>query len=514
MTYLLGLDVGTGGSRALVIDDSGTVIAAATADHAPFASPRTGWAEQHPDDWWRACCEAIPRALDAAGLDASAIAAVGFSGQMHGASLLDRHGAIVRPALIWCDQRTQAECDEITDTVGAARLIEWTSNPALTGFTLPKLLWVRRHEPDAWAQVRRVLLPKDFVRFKLTGDHATDVADASGTLLFDVARRRWSDDMFRAMNLDSRLVPEAFESPQVTGAVSAEGARATGLVAGTPVVAGGGDQAAGAVGMGIVWPGTVSATIGTSGVVFAATDRPALDTKGRVHTFCHAVPGRWHVMGVTQAAGLSLRWFRDRFGSGPDDGRDPYERLADEAMSVPAGSDGVLWAPYLMGERTPHLDAEARAALVGLAANHHRGHIIRAILEGVAFSLRDSLEILRQMDVPVSAIRVGGGGARSALWRQVQADVYGQAVETVQAEEGAAYGAALLAGVGAGVWGTVDAACDAVVRVASHTQVDEEARAVLAERYATFTRLYPALRSLRTPGRWVRSDPDADVPQV
>lgn len=499
MTYLLGLDVGTGGTRALVIDESGAVIAAATADHVPFASPRTGWAEQDPDDWWRACTEAIPRALEAAGLDGAAISAVGFSGQMHGASLLDRHGDVVRPALIWCDQRTQAECDEITDRVGAARLIEWTCNPALTGFTLPKLLWVRRHEPDAWARVRHVLLPKDYVRFKLTGLQATDVADASGTLLFDVAGRRWSADMLSTMGIDRALLPEAFESPQITGSVSAAGAAATGLVAGTPVVAGGGDQAAGAVGMGIVQPGAVSATIGTSGVVFAATDRPSLDPKGRVHTFCHAVPGRWHVMGVTQAAGLSLRWFRDRFGSGPDDGRDPYERLADEAMGIPPGADGVLWAPYLMGERTPHLDAEARAAIVGLAASHHRGHIIRAILEGVAFSLRDSLEILREMGVPVTAIRLGGGGARSALWRQVQADVYGQAVETVQAEEGAAYGAALLAGVGAGVWPDVDAACRSVVRVASHTDVDAEASAVLAARYAAFTRLYPALRSLREP---------------
>lgn len=499
MTYLLGLDVGTGGTRALVIDESGAVIAAATADHVPFASPRTGWAEQDPDDWWRACTEAIPRALEAAGLDGAAISAIGFSGQMHGASLLDRHGDVVRPALIWCDQRTQAECDEITDRVGAARLIEWTCNPALTGFTLPKLLWVRRHEPDAWARVRHVLLPKDYVRFKLTGLQATDVADASGTLLFDVAGRRWSADMLSTMGIERALLPEAFESPQITGSVSAAGAAATGLVAGTPVVAGGGDQAAGAVGMGIVQPGAVSATIGTSGVVFAATDRPSLDPKGRVHTFCHAVPGRWHVMGVTQAAGLSLRWFRDRFGSGPDDGRDPYERLADEAMGVPPGADGVLWAPYLMGERTPHLDAEARAALVGLAASHHRGHIIRAILEGVAFSLRDSLEILREMGVPVTAIRVGGGGARSALWRQVQADVYGQSVETVQAEEGAAYGAALLAGVGSGVWPDVAAACRSVVRVASHTEVDAAAAAVLAQRYTAFTRMYPALRAMREP---------------
>jgi xylulokinase len=496
MTYLLGIDVGTGGTRALVIDESGTVVASATADHVPFATPHTGWAEQDPDDWWKACTEAVPRALENAGIDASQVAAIGLTGQMHGSTLLDDRGAVVRPALIWCDQRTQEQCDAITERVGAARLIELTYNPALTGFTLPKLLWVREHEPEAWRRVRHVLLPKDYIRFKLTGQHATDVADASGTLLFDVGGRRWSGEMFDFMNLDAALLPEAFEGPQTTGSVTKDGAKATGLRAGTPVVAGGGDQAAGAVGMGIVQPGVVSATIGTSGVVFAATDRPALDAKGRVHTFCHAVPGRWHVMGVTQAAGLSLRWFRDRFGSGADDGRDPYERLADEAMAVPAGSDGVLWAPYLMGERTPHLDANARAALVGLAANHHRGHIIRAILEGVAFSLRDSLEILREMGVPASSIRLGGGGARSALWRQIQADVYGQAVETVAAEEGAAYGAALLAGVGAQVWPDVDTACDRIVRIASHTDPDADAVRVLDKRYEAFTRIYPGLRDV------------------
>ncbi|BCS32758.1 xylulokinase [Luteitalea sp. TBR-22] len=496
MTYLLGIDVGTGGTRALILDESGVVIASATADHAPFASPRTGWAEQDPDDWWRACRQAVPRALQDAGLQPSDIAAIGLSGQMHGATLLDGAGAVVRPALIWCDQRTQAECDELTTRIGADQLIAWTSNPALTGFTLPKLLWVRRTEPDAWARVRHVLLPKDYIRYKLTGGLATDVADASGTLLFDVARRRWSSEMLAATDLGASLLPEAMEGPQVTGSLTAAGAEAVGLVAGIPVVAGGGDQAAGAVGMGIVRAGAVSATIGTSGVVFAATDRPALDPKGRVHTFCHAVPGRWHVMGVTQAAGLSLRWFRDRFGSGPDDGRDPYERLTDEAMAAPAGADGVLWAPYLMGERTPHLDADARAALVGLAASHTRGHVIRAILEGVAFSLQDSFTILREMQVPVEGIRLGGGGARSPLWRQVQADVYGQAVQTVAAEEGAAYGAGLLAGVGAGVWPDVDTACQRVVRVTSEVEPGE-AQPVLARQYEAYRVLYPALKQVR-----------------
>jgi xylulokinase len=496
MRHLLGIDVGTGGTRALVIDEQGHIIASATSEHVPFASPQTGWAEQDPRDWWRATGEAARAAIAKAG-GADRIAAVGFSGQMHGSSMLDASGEVVRPALLWCDQRTDAECREITERIGAARLIELTLNPALTGFTLPKLLWVRKHEPDKWKAVRSVLLPKDYVRFRLTGDKATDVADASGTLLFDVANRVWSGTMLDEMGIDASLMPRSYESPDVTGQVSREGAEATGLKAGTPVVAGGGDQAAGAVGMGIVRPGAVSATIGTSGVVFAATDRPALDPGGRVHTFCHAVPGRWHVMGVTQGAGLSLRWFRDQFGAGQDDGRDPYDRMTEEAAKAPAGSDGVIWAPYLMGERTPHLDPHARAALVGLAASHTRGHVVRAVLEGVAFSLKDSFTIFGEMKVPLSSVRLGGGGARSPLWRQIQTDVYGYPAEIVEAEEGAAYGAALLAGVGGGVWKTVEDACDAVVRVKSRFAPDPAASKTLAASYEKFRALYPALKAIR-----------------
>jgi xylulokinase len=497
---LLGIDVGTGGTRAVVVDEAGGVVASATAEHAPFASPRTGWAEQDPRDWWRATAEAVSAALAQAGAGREEVACVGLTGQMHGAVLLDGAGEVLRPALIWCDQRTDAQCRSITERVGAARLIELTLNPALTNFTLTKMLWVREHEPELWARVRTVLLPKDYARFRLTGERATDVADASGTLLFDVAGRRWSDAMLDAAEIDRALLPRAFESPEITGRVSAEGAAATGLREGTPVVAGAGDQAAGAVGMGIVRPGAVSATIGTSGVVFAATARPALDRGGRVHTFCHAVPGRWHVMGVTQAAGLSLRWFRDRFGTGDGavagGGRDPYELLCEEASGAPPGSDGVLWAPYLMGERTPHLDPHARAALTGLAASHTRAHVIRAILEGVAFSLRDTLTIFDEMGVPVETIRLGGGGARSPLWRQIQADVYGRAVEILAAEEGAAYGAALLAGVGGGVWPSVDEACARAVRVAARVEPDAGASDVLDARYKAFQSLYPALRHL------------------
>jgi xylulokinase len=496
MRHLLGIDVGTGGTRALVIDEQGHIVASATSEHVPFASPRTGWAEQDPRDWWRATGEAVRAAIAKAG-GADGIAAVGFSGQMHGSSMLDASGEVVRPALLWCDQRTDAECREITERIGAARLIELTLNPALTGFTLPKLLWVRTHEPDKWKTVRSVLLPKDYVRYRLTGDKATDVADASGTLLFDVANRVWSGTMLDEMGIDATLMPRAYESPDITGQVSRAGAEATGLKPGTPVVAGGGDQSAGAVGMGIVRPGAVSATIGTSGVVFAATDRPALDPGGRVHTFCHAVPGRWHVMGVTQGAGLSLRWIRDQFGAGMEDGRDPYDRMTEDAEDVPAGADGVLWLPYLMGERTPHLDPHARAALVGLAASHTRGHVIRAVLEGVAFSLKDSFTIFNEMKVPLSTVRLGGGGARSPLWRHIQTDVYNYPAEIVEAEEGAAYGAALLAGVGGGVWKTVEDACDAVVRVKSRLTPDPAAVKTLAASYEKFRALYPALKAVR-----------------
>jgi xylulokinase len=495
--HTLGIDVGTSGTRALIIDSQGHVVASATEEHAPFASPEIGWAEQQPEDWWRACCIAVPQAIKNAGLPAEEIACVGFSGQMHGAVMLDEHGQVVRPALIWCDVRTEKQGRALTEKIGAERLIQATCNPALANFTLTKLLWVQQNEPHNWKRVRSIMLPKDYVRWRMTGEHATDMADASGTLLLDVAHRRWSKLMADASEIDERLLPALFESPDICGKVSSPGAAATGLRRGTPVVAGAGDQAAGAVGMGIVAPGAVSATIGTSGVVFAATDRPALELQGRLHTFCHAIPDRWHVMGVTQAAGLSLRWFRDQFGAGDKkDGRDPYERLTDEAAKVPPGCQGLLWTPYLMGERTPHLDPDARAALVGLTATHTRAHVIRAILEGVAFSLRDTFTLFGDMKVAVNKIRLGGGGARSSLWRQIQADVYGSEVEIVEAEEGAAYGAAILAGVGAGAWKSVDEACSAVVRVAERVKPKQQAVAVMNASYAAFRKVYPATKSI------------------
>jgi xylulokinase len=496
---LLGIDVGTGGTRAVIINERGQVVASATAEHIAFASPQTGWAEQDARDWWQATQRAV-RAVLSQGNNASEIGCVGLSGQMHGATLLDARREVLRPAIIWCDGRTGPQCGAITERIGAERLIELVANPALAGFTLPKMLWVREHEPEVWREVRSVVLPKDYVRLQLTGELATDVADASGMLLFDVVNRSWSKEMIAAFEIDQSVLPAVWESSEVCGSVSASGAAATGLLVGTPVVAGAGDQAAGAVGMGIVQAGAVSATIGTSGVVFAATDRPVFDQRGRVHTFCHAIPNRWHVMGVTQAAGLSLRWFRDTFGvAAPIAGgleTDPYELLCAEAATALAGAAGVIWTPYLMGERTPHLDPHARAALVGLTASHTRAHIVRAILEGVAFSLRDTLTIFAEMGLPVESIRLGGGGARAPLWRQIQADVYGRTVQLVEAEEGAAYGAALLAGVGSQVWESVDEACAAVVRIACEVKPDEGAVALMNVQYEKFRALYPALAGI------------------
>jgi xylulokinase len=495
---VIGIDVGTSGSRALLLGEDGRLIASTTADHAAFRSPQAAWAEQDPEDWWRASQEAVRALLARTGVAPNTISAVGLSGQMHGAVLLDADGRVLRPAIIWCDQRTEQECRWLDEHVGRKRLLELTANPALTNFTLTKLLWVRTHEPDIWSRVRHVLLPKDYVRYRLSGEFAIDMADASGTLMLDVVARRWSQEMMDTVGIDASVLPSLFESPEVCGRVSAQGASASGLPEGTPIVAGAGDQAAGAVGMGITRPGTVSATLGTSGVVFAATDRPFLDPGGRLHTFCHAIPDRWHVMGVTQAAGLSLRWLRDQYGMSSG-GDQAYSAMVAEAAGVAPGAEGVLWAPYLMGERTPHLDPNVRGALLGLAASHTRGHVVRAVLEGVAFSLRDSFTIFSELGLPVEKVRLGGGGARSDVWRQIQADVYGRDVETVETEEGAGYGAALLAGVGAGFWNSVDEACDAVVHTAQITPARPEAVAVLNARYAEYRRVYPAIRAVYQP---------------
>jgi xylulokinase len=486
----LGVDVGTGGTRAVLIDRTGRLVASFASEHQAIRSEHIGWAEQEPEDWWRAAREAIAGAMAASGSAGSEIEAVGLTGQMHGCVMLDRDGAVLRPALIWCDQRTQPQCDWLTEKIGFERLIELTCNPALPNFTLTKLLWVREHQPEIFARIAHVLCPKDYVRYRLTGEFAIDMQEASGTLLLDVANRRWSPEVAEAAGIPMEWLPRLFEGPEVCARISGAGSGATGLVAGTPVVAGAGDQGAGAVGMGILTPGSVSATIGTSGVVFAATDSPIKDRLGRLHTFCHAAPGRWHVMGVTNGAGLSLRYFRDTFSPGSS-----YEELTALAAEAPAGCDGLMWAPYLFGERTPHLDAEARAAFVGITASHARAHFVRAVLEGVAFSLQDTLTLFEELGIPVKSIRLGGGGARGSLWRQIQADVYGQSVELLEAEEGGAFGAALLAGTGVGAWPDVESACAATVRV-SETIAPRNAD-VMREAYKLYRRVYPALRTIR-----------------
>lgn len=484
----LGIDIGTGGSRAVVINEQGAIVATASADHAPFASPEIGRAEQDPGDWWRAVCVAI-RSILAKDVAAQDIAAIGLAGQMHGSVLLDEKDDVLRPALLWCDQRTGAQCKQINETLGRAKVVELVSNPAVTGFTLPKLLWVREHEPEIWAGVRSVLLPKDYIRFRLSGDKASDVADSSGTLLFDVRNRRWSREMLSAFDIDESLMPTVYESIEATGVISSMGAASTGLRAGTPIVAGAGDNAAGAVGMGIVRPGMASATIGTSGVIFVVTERPAFDPKGRIHTLCHAVPNRWHNTGVTLSAGLSLQWFRNNLGN-----LRTYDELTREAENAPVGSDGAIWLPYLMGERAPYLDPTARAAFVGLTASHTHAHLTRAVLEGVAFSLRDSIEIFRELGAAIGSVRLGGGGARSRLWQQIQADVYKHPVELINVDEGAAFGAAILAGVGVGAWKSVDEACRQAIRVAKRLEPNENSAMILDRNYAAYRLLYNALR--------------------
>jgi len=485
MPLLLGLDVGTTGARAVAVDEAGRMRASASAEY-PLHTPRPGWAEQDPADWWAGARSALRRVAASVGGD---VAGLGLTGQMHGSVFLDASGAVIRPALLWNDQRTAAQCARITELVGAERLIELAGNPALTGFQAPKVLWLRDEEPEAYARVAQVLLPKDYVRLLLTGERATDVSDASGTLLLDVRRRDWAEPILDALEIPRAWLPRVCEGPDVTGRLSASVAAELGLPAGLPVAAGGGDNAAAAVGTGIVRGGLVSCSIGTSGVVFAHSDAFAPDPSGRIHAFCHAVPGRYHLMGVTLSAGGSLRWWRDVVGSSYDD-------LAAEAAGVPAGAEGLLFLPYLTGERTPHMDPAARGAFFGLTARHSRAHLTRALMEGVVFSLRDSLEIMRGLGVAPDEVVATGGGARGRLWRELQADVLGVPVVRTAAEEGPAYGAALLGGVAAGTFENVADACARVELLPERTEPDPARGRVYDEAYARYRELYPATAAL------------------
>ncbi len=499
MSHLLGIDIGTSGTKTLLVDPRGRILASVTVEYPAYA-PKPAWSEQAPEDWWRATCESVRRVLRAARARGDQVAGVGLSGQMHGSVFLDKSGKVLRRAILWNDQRTGAECQEITAAAGGRdRLIQLVSNPALTGFTAPKILWVRKHEPRVYERTARILLPKDYVRYRLTGEFATEVSDASGTLLLDVKARAWSKELLAALQIDSALLPAVHESPEVSGRLTAAAAEATGLAPGTPVVGGGGDQAAGAVGNGIVRRGVISATLGTSGVVFAHADTVETDPLGRVHTFCHAVPGKWHVMGVVLAAGGSLQWFRnvlcqDLVASAKKKKVDPYELITALAAGVPPGCHGLYFLPYLTGERTPHADPHARAAWIGLSNMHTRAHMARAVLEGATYAMRDCLEIIRGMGVPVTEIRVSGGGARSKFWRGLQADVYGGAVSTVSSKEGPADGVALLAGVGTGAWSSVPEACQATIKTVSSTRPSAKNVARYDALYTEYGQLYRSLK--------------------
>jgi xylulokinase len=485
----LGIDIGTGGSRALLVDERGRVRAGYTAPHEEMQMARPLWAEQRPGNWWDAAVEAVRGVLAQAGAKAADVKGIGLSGQMHGLVILDSAGDVIRPALIWCDQRSQPQVDAVNARLGRENILRYIANPVLTGFTLPKLLWVRDNEPANFERVRRVLLPKDYVRFRLTGEFATEVSDASGTALFDVVNRRWSYEMMDGLGLDRSILPECYESSDVTGRITREAAEATGLAAGTPVVGGGGDQASSAVGNGIVEEGIVSCTLGTSGVVFAHMEKVAYDPAGRVHTFCHAVRDKWHVMGVTQGAGLSLQWFRNQLAPGAG-----YDALTAEAAQAPDGSQGLFWLPYLMGERTPHLDAAARGGWIGLTASHTRADLVRAILEGVSYSQRDCLDIIEQLGVTVKSVRASGGGAKSAFWRQLLAEILNKPVVTLETQEGSAYGAALLALAGTGEYGSVPEVCRAAIRETDSTQPCASRAAFYEKGHRVYQALYPALK--------------------
>jgi xylulokinase len=499
MSVFLGIDVGTSGTKVLAIDETGKILADATETY-PCHHPKPLWSEQDPDDWWRATVAAVQAVVGRARLRSGDVKAIGLSGQMHGSVFLDQRDRVIRRALLWNDQRTAAECEEIERRAGGRKkLIKMVANPALTGFTAPKILWLRNHEPRHFDRLRKVLLPKDEIRRRLSGQYATEVSDASGTLLLDVARRNWSRALLSKLDLDADLLPPCHESEEVTGTLTREAANLLGLSADCKVVGGAGDCAAGAVGNGIVSKGTLSTSIGTSGVMFVHSDKVEIDPAGRVHTFCHAVRGKWHIMGVTLSAGGSLQWFRNQLCQtemqlAAAQRIDAYELLAKEAEVVAAGSEGLFFLPYLSGERTPHADPDARGCFIGLTLAHTRGHLLRAIMEGVTYSLRDSLEIIRGLGVPVREIRVSGGGSRSPLWRQIQADVFGQKVCTINSEEGAAYGAALLAAVGAGAFKHVPEACAATIRVVKETPTNRAAAKTYRRAYPEYGRLYHSLR--------------------
>jgi len=489
--YLLGIDISTTGAKALLIDSQGAVVSSVTTPIS-LSTPHPLWCEQNPKDWWEGICNSIRRVFTETGISGGEIAAIGLTGQMHGLVMLDDQGGVLRQAILWNDQRTGAQCDEIRSRLGKQRLIQISGNDALTGFTAPKILWVQQNEPEVYKKCRHILLPKDYVRYKLTGTYAVDCADGAGTILFDLKQRTWSKEILSALDIPEEWMPATCEGSEISGYVSREGAAATGLAEGTPVAGGGGDQAAQATGVGAVKPGIVAVTLGTSGVVFATTSSALIEPEGRLHAFCHTMPGRWHFMGVMLSAAGSLQWYHDTLAADAS-----FETLLAEAQQAPAGSGGLLFLPYLTGERTPHPDPLARGAWVGLTIQHTRAHLTRAVLEGVAFGLRDSFTLIRQAGLgEIREVRISGGGAKSPLWQQIIANILGVELKTVNTTEGAAFGAALLGGVAVGLWQDVESACERVIQVTGSAAPEAKTIADYEEYYQTYRRLYPALRDI------------------
>jgi len=498
MRYLIGIDVGTTGTKTILIDEQGNLVASSLEEY-PLHTPHPKWAEQDPADWWRATVNSIKAVMAESKVKPDHVSGVGLSGQMHGLVLIDKNYDVLRPAILWCDVRTTEQCNYITEKVGKELLVQSTCNPALEGFTAPKVIWVRDNEPEIYDKAFKMMLPKDYVRFRLTGELACEVSDAAGTILFDVRKREWSQEVLDRLDISSDLMPECYESIDVCGTITPEVAKLTGLNPGTPVVGGGADNACTAVGNGIVVTGKTSASIGTSGTMLTPTDTPEVDPDLRAHTFCHCVPNKWYVMGVMLSAGGAFRWLRDTLGGkevwqAKNKGVDPYEILTEEAAQVAPGCEGLIFLPYLIGERTPHGDANAKGAFFGLTLRHEKNHMVRSVMEGVTYGMRDSLEIISGLGLDVGQITATGGGARSALWRQMQADIYGAEVVTINIAEGPAFGAAILAGVGAGVYSSIEEATSEMVKVTSTTQPIEDNRKVYEEYYQIYRALYPALK--------------------
>lgn len=498
MGYLLGIDIGTSGTKTLLIDENGNTRASKTVEY-PLLTPHPGWAEQRPDDWWRATCEGVQAVLAKSRVKPADIRGIGLSGQMHGSVFLDEKGKVIRPAILWCDGRTAAECDEIMTTVGPARMHDLVSNPALAGFTAPKVVWLRNHEPEKFAKVRQVLLPKDYIRYRLTGEYAAEVSDAAGTVMFDVKNRRWSEELLDALKIPREWLPKVYESYDVCGQITSSAARATGLAKGIPVVGGGADNTCGAVGSGIVVEGRVMTSLGTSGVIFAPTDTPQVDPQERLHTFCHSTRQQWYLMGCMLSAGMSLQWYRNELAEveraeAKKKKTDVYDILMKQAERTPVGAEGLFFLPYLMGERSPHKDPFARGAFIGLSFRHTKAHLVRAIVEGVTFGLRDSLEIIKGLGTKLGQVRLIAGGAKSPFWRQVVADVFGLQIAIPKNTEGPAMGAAILAGVGAGVFGDFFETTERILPIASYVDPDAARHEQYNEIYSHFAKLYPTLK--------------------